>query len=51
VLATKDVTMRAEVEALATDASEWPRRGLTDHWRITQVQNSIRGALARHPTP
>jgi hypothetical protein len=49
VLATKDATLRAEVEALATDASEWRRRGLTDQSRITQVQNSIRFALARHP--
>jgi len=51
VLTTKDVTMRAEVEALATDASQWRRRGLTDQSRITQVQNSIRAALARHPSP
>jgi hypothetical protein len=51
VLATKDVTLRAEVEALATDASEWRRRGVTDQSRITQVQNSIRFALARHPGP
>ena len=50
-LATKDVALRAEVEVLATDASEWRRRGLTDQSRITQVQNSIRFALARHPTP
>jgi hypothetical protein len=49
VLATKDVTLRAEVEALATDANEWRRRGLTDQSRITQVQNSIRFALSQHP--
>ena len=51
VLATKDVALRAEVETLATDASEWRRRGLADQSRITQVQNSIRFALARHPAP
>ena len=51
VLATTDVTLKAQVEALATDASEWRRRGLTDQSRITQVQNSIRAALARHRTP
>ena len=51
VLATKDLTLKARVEALATDASEWRRRGLTDQSRITQVQNSIRAALARHRTP
>jgi hypothetical protein len=51
VLATKDVALRAEVEALATDASEWRRRGVTDQARITQGQNSIRFALTRHPKP
>jgi hypothetical protein len=51
VLATKDVTLRAEVEKLATDASEWRRRGVTDQARIAQVQNSIRFALTQHPTP
>jgi hypothetical protein len=51
VLATKDVALRAEVEALATDASEWRRRGLTDQARIAQVQNSIRYALTQHPKP
>jgi hypothetical protein len=48
-LATKDVALRAEVETLATDASEWRRRGLTDQSQITQVQNSIRFALSQHP--
>jgi hypothetical protein len=51
VLATKDVTLRAEVEALATDADEWQRRGLTDQSQITRVQNSIRFALTQHPGP
>jgi hypothetical protein len=51
VLATKDVALRAEVEALATDASEWRRRGLTDQARIAEVQNSIRFALTQHPKP
>jgi len=51
VLATKDNALRAEVEALATDASEWRRRGVTDQARITQVQNSIRFALGRHSKP
>ncbi len=50
-LATKDVALRTEVEALATDASEWRRRGLTDEAQITQAQNSIRFALSRHPAP
>jgi hypothetical protein len=51
VLATKDTTLRHEVEALATDASEWRRRGLTDESQITRVQNSIRFALTQHPAP
>ena len=51
VLATKDVALRAEVEALASDASAWRRRGLTDQARIAQVQNSIRFALTQHPKP
>jgi hypothetical protein len=51
VLATKDITLRHEVEALATDAAEWRRRGLTDESQITRVQNSIRFALTQHPAP
>jgi hypothetical protein len=51
VLATKDEALRSEVEALATDASLWQQRGVTDQARITQVQNSIRAQLARHPKP
>jgi len=51
VLASKDVTLRTEVEALARDASEWRRRGLTDQSQITRVQNSIRFALTQHPAP
>ena len=50
-LATKDAALRSEVEALATDASEWRRRGITDQARIVQVQNSIRFQLARHSKP
>jgi hypothetical protein len=49
-LATKDSSLRAEIEALATDGSEWRRRGVTDPARIAQVQNSIRFQLSRHPS-
>src|SRR5262245_35727488 len=48
-LATHDAGLRSEVEALATDASEWRRRGVTDEATIRRVQGSIRSQLARHP--
>ena len=49
VLATEEPSLRSEVEALATDVSEWQRRGVTDPARIAQAQNSIRFQLSRHP--
>ena len=48
-LATKDAALRSEVEALATDASEWQRRGVVDQTEIARVQNSVRYQLARYP--
>lgn len=50
-LATGDADLRSEVEVLATDPSEWRRRGVTDQARVAQLQNSIRFQLARHPKP
>src|SRR5258706_8676910 len=48
-LATKDAALRSEVEALATNAFEWQRRGVVDQTEIARAQRSIRYQLTRYP--
>lgn len=50
-LATRDAALRSQVQDLATNTFEWPRRGVTDPAEIARIQNSIRFQLTGRPNP